>query len=47
MNRREIVRRVEGLSALTDQLALRLAKARGQVDHLKALAANAAWSIHK
>jgi type I restriction enzyme S subunit len=30
----EIVRRVEGLFALADQLELRLAKARGQVDEL-------------
>jgi hypothetical protein len=30
----EIVRRVEGLFALADQLALRLTKARGQVDKL-------------
>ena len=30
----EIVRRVEGLFALADQLELRLAKARGQVDKL-------------
>ena len=30
----EIVRRVEGLSALADQLEVRLAKARGQVDQL-------------
>ena len=30
----EIVRRVEGLFALADQLELRLAKARGQVDQL-------------
>jgi type I restriction enzyme S subunit len=32
--RKEIVRRVEGLFALADQLELRLAKARGQVDQL-------------
>jgi len=30
----EIVRRVEGLFALADQLELRLAKARGQVEKL-------------
>ena len=30
----EIVRRVEGLFALVDQLEMRLAKARGQVDQL-------------
>src|SRR5258707_14891050 len=30
----EVVRRVEGLFALADQLELRLAKARGQVDQL-------------
>jgi type I restriction enzyme S subunit len=30
----EIVRRVEGLFALADELELRLAKARGQVDQL-------------
>jgi len=30
----EIVRRVEGLFALADQLEVRLAKARGQVDQL-------------
>ena len=30
----EIVRRVEGLFALADQLEMRLAKARGQVDKL-------------
>ena len=30
----EIVRRVEGLFALADQLEARLAKARGQVDQL-------------
>lgn len=30
----EIVRRVEGLFALADQLELRLAQARGQVDKL-------------
>jgi len=30
----EIVRRVEGLFALADQLELRLAKAHGQVDKL-------------
>ena len=34
MNSKEIVRRVEGLFALADQLELRLAKARGQVDKL-------------
>lgn len=32
--RQEIVRRVQGLSALADQLELRLAKARGQVEKL-------------
>ena len=31
---RNIVRRVEGLFALADQLEVRLAKARGQVDQL-------------
>ena len=30
----EIVRRVEGLFALADQLEMRLAKARGQVDQI-------------
>ena len=34
MNSKEIVRRVEGLFALADQLELRLAKARGQVEKL-------------
>jgi type I restriction enzyme S subunit len=33
-NDHEIVRRVEGLFALADQLESRLAKARGQVDKL-------------
>ncbi len=32
--RTDIVRRVEGLFALADQLEVRLAKARGQVDQL-------------
>jgi type I restriction enzyme S subunit len=34
MREMKIVRRVEGLFALADQLELRLAKARGQVDQL-------------
>ena len=34
MNQQEMVRRVEGLFALADQLELRLAKARGQVEKL-------------
>ena len=34
MVRMEIMRRVEGLFALADQLELRLTKARGQVDQL-------------
>jgi type I restriction enzyme S subunit len=33
-DQQEIVRRVEGLFALADQLGARLAKARGQVDKL-------------
>ena len=34
MSIRQIVRRVEGLYALADQLEVRLAKARGQVEKL-------------
>ena len=34
VEQQEIVRRVEGLFALADQLEVRLAKARGQVDAL-------------
>ena len=34
VEQQEIVRRVEGLFALADQLEARLAKARGQVDAL-------------
>ncbi|MBE0545892.1 MAG: restriction endonuclease subunit S [Verrucomicrobia bacterium] len=34
MREQEIMRRVEGLFALADQLEVRLAKARGQVDKL-------------
>ena len=37
----EIVRRVEGLFALADQLEVRLAKARGQMDRLTLLLARA------
>jgi type I restriction enzyme S subunit len=34
MREQEIMRRVEGLFALADQLEVRLTKARGQVDQL-------------
>ena len=40
----EIVRRVEGLFALDDQLELRLAKARGQVDQITPALLARAWT---
>ncbi len=42
--RQEIVRRVEGLFALADQLEVRLAKARGQVEKLTPALLACAWT---